>query len=113
VITVAFQDGTNAATLADDNWHRVTELLALEGVVAYITEAFVSVVTNGLTFVILPLGSSPVAATQGDPFPAGSKMGLGPASGKYKGWPLHLLWVKNTTAGSNGTLVVTGVLQVE
>lgn len=95
-----------SATLADDDYHRVADLLSFRGFRGvYMLEGFLSAVSNGLTFVY-PSQTQPPAAEAGTPLAVGASAGFGPVQSKEIAWDLRELWVRNTTAGSNATVVL-------
>jgi hypothetical protein len=110
------QNISKSGTLAADTWRAVLDLLSLpQTAKVRIVEGFLQVQDNGLTFRLI---------NEGEPAPTGSTgVGIarakdsmstfGPASGRYRGYPLDRLWVRNTTAGSNGSVVLECVAEVD
>ena len=109
------QETTLQGTLAADAYRSLVDLFGFPGQTrVFIVEGFVDIALNGATFRVVPPGTPPPAtADPGSPRAAGGVMGFGPASGVYKGYPLHALWVRNTTAGSNAQIIAQGVFRME
>ena len=98
-----------SATLSDDVYHWVSDFLSLVGTRGVImTEGFLSAVSNGLTFRYGD-DTQPATADPGTPVAVGGSAGFGPVQSKEAGWDLRKLWVRNTTAGSNATVVLNAV----
>lgn len=96
-----------SAALVDDAFHSLAELFGLLGGNAVImSEGFLYARTNGFTW---RYGdeTTPTTASTGAPVPADGGAGFGPTS--TVGWDLGKLWVRNTTAGSNATIVLNPV----
>lgn len=113
---MSIQYVSKAGTLAADTWRAVQDLLGFPPATkVYLREGFIQVQDNGLTFLLVPDDSpAPTGSTgAGVARAKDSTSGFGPANGPYKGYPVHRLYVRNTTAGSNGTVVVEGVAEVE
>lgn len=104
-----------SGTLAADTWRSVLDLLGLpQTAEVYVREGFLNVQTNGGTFVLVPKGGQAPSGSSGVGVAraAGSISTFGPTSGTYRGYPLHRLWVRNTSAGANATLAFEGVVEV-
>lgn len=93
-----------SATLADDSYHRLTDLLGIART-ARLTEAFLSAVTNGL---IWRYGDNaqPAATDPGTEIGSGGSVGLGPVRGPALAWDANRMWVRNATGGANATVVL-------
>lgn len=100
---------TYTATLADDNYHRFSDLVGADKGLAML-EGFLGAQTNGFTWRIGP-STTPAATEAGDPIVANSGRGFGPVRDVLAGWWLDELWVRNTLAGSNATVVLNAVLE--
>lgn len=99
-----------SATLADDLYHRVTDIMAIPGPsTGILTEGFLSAVTNGMTFRYGD-DTQPATALPGTPLAAGASAGFGPVMDVAAGWDLRLLWVRNSSAGNNATVVLNARL---
>lgn len=110
--TTRRQRTTRSGTLAADAWRRLNDLLGLNVFTkARILEGFINIQTNGATLGIFP-DSAPDTADAGFAISAGAAIGLGPAKDSDAAWALEDIWVRNSTAGSNATVVFTGVLEV-
>jgi len=93
-----------SVTMTDDAFHRISDLMAL-GLKPIMLEGFLSATTNGLTFRYGD-DTTPGSTEGGTQVPAAASAGFGPAASREAGWDLRLLWVRNTTAGSNAVVAL-------
>lgn len=109
------QETTLQGTFAADAYRSLVDLFSFPGETrVYIVEGFIDIALNGATFRVVPPRTPPPAtADPGSPRASGGVMGFGPASGKYKGYPLHSLYARNTTAGQNAQVIAQGVFRIE
>lgn len=110
---MVLQRGTFSGTLAADAYRSLMDLLALGvgGSAAGVTilGGILQAQTNGATVRIVPRGSpAPATADAGTTLAAGAGIGLQATDQ----WRLDEIWVRNTTAGQNATLVFTGSVEV-
>lgn len=101
---------------AGDDYRTVADYLGLpSGVPLRLVEGWIQAQTNGLTFFVSEPGiNQPTAAANpGIAVTAGGAPGTGPTSPDAALYDLGTTWVRNTTAGSNSTVVVSGVLATE
>lgn len=96
-------------TLADDNYHSLAQLFGFLGARWEMYDGWVYAVTNGLTF---RYGdeTAPGATDPGGPIPASGGITVDNAA-EGNGYRLDLLWVRNTTAGSNAVVVANWQLR--
>lgn len=96
-------------TLADDNYHSLGELFGIRSDDLVALEGFIKVQTNGLTMVT-GWKTLPPTTLAGDDVVTGGGRTVGPVQNPLAGWRLNTTWFRNTTAGSNGTVVVNLVV---
>jgi len=105
------QRGTFTGTFTADTYRNLVDLFGLglggfpQGV--QIVGGFLQAQGQGATFRMVPRGSpAPATAEGGNTLSAGAGIGLQ----KTDEWRLDEIWMRNTTAGSNATVVFTGTL---
>lgn len=108
---MALQRGTFSGTFAADDFRNLLDLFALGGQYPnglQIVGGLLQAQSNGATVRIVPRGSpAPATADAGSALSAGSGVGLQMTDQ----WRLDEVWVRNTTAGQNATVVFTGTLE--
>lgn len=109
---MALQRGTYSGTFAADAYRNLLDLFGL-GIGGSangfdIVGGILQAQTNGATIRIVPRGSpAPATADAGTALATGAGVGLQMTDQ----WRLDEIWARNTTAGSNATLVFTGTLE--
>lgn len=94
------------ATLANDDYNRVTDLFKLLGNQGVLMlEGFLSATTNAAVFRYGD-DTPPGTSEAGTPLAVGATAGFGPVTSKDAAWDLRKLWVRNATAGSNATVAL-------
>lgn len=114
-MAVDLQETTLSGTFTADAYRSLVDLFGFPSQVrVFMVEGFIDVALNGATFRTVPPGTpAPATADPGGPRAAGGVMAFGPASGAYKGYPLHAVYARNTTAGSNAQVIAQGVFRIE
>jgi hypothetical protein len=91
---------------ADDDWESIAELGGFPGIPVVLIEALVGAITNAAYIRYQPL--RPETGEVGIQISAGAGAGFGPVQ-PVSGYPLQQIWVRNVSAGSDATIVATGV----
>lgn len=111
---MALQRGTFSGTFAADSYRNLVDLFGL-GIGGANVNGFdiiggvIQAQVKGATLRVVPRGSTAPATT--DP---GTDLAVGAGLGfqMTDQWALDEIWVRNTTAGQNATVVFTGTLEV-
>ena len=99
---------TLAHTFAADDYRSLADLSGELGGAVVLVEGFIQAQTNSLT-VRFGDETTPAATAPGLVLGIGSVAGIGPTT-PGAAWPLSRIWVRNTTAGSNGLVVAIGTV---
>lgn len=98
-----------------DNYRTVADLFGVAGISvgAKLVEGFIQALTNGATlYVASDTTDVPGPTDPGFSLAVGAGQGWGPAYRSDAALDLANVWVRNTTAGSNATVIVQGIFDV-